>query len=95
MINLANSTSTMYIQNTIFRPCVKSISQVVAEKLYTQMVKDKAIDLNRNSELFFFSEEKYIEEKPNEFDQDRIVINFINRRNFYDLFPQKVKSRSF
>ncbi|KAM3127981.1 hypothetical protein pb186bvf_019912 [Paramecium bursaria] len=74
MINLANSTSTMYIQNTIFRPCVKSISQVVAEKLYTQMVKDKAFDLIRNSELFFFSEEKYIEEKPNEFDQDRIEL---------------------
>ena len=31
------------------------------------MVKDKTFDLIRNSELFFFSEEKYIEEKPIEF----------------------------
>jgi len=30
-------------------------------------------EIQKNSDLFFFSEEKYIEEKPEEFDESRKV----------------------
>jgi hypothetical protein len=40
------------------------------------MLKDKESGktIKKESELYFFSEEKYIEEKPEEFDEERIVI---------------------
>ena len=43
------------------------------EKFVREMVEDMADcrELNENSDLFFFSEEKYIKEKPEEYDESR------------------------
>lgn len=70
----SNSTSTIMLQSTMSSPNVKLIIQSVATLIYSNIIEDmnegKVIPLN--SELYFFSEEKYINENPQDFEQDRI-----------------------
>jgi len=69
----ANTTSSLYISSTITSPNVKSIIQAVATILHSQMLEDQnsGKKLAPGSDLYFFSEEKYISEKPEEFDEQR------------------------
>lgn len=69
----ANTTSSMYISSTLSAPNVKSIIQAVSTILHSQILDDiqSKEELQPDSELFFFSEEKYINEKPEEFDEQR------------------------
>ena len=59
--------------STITQPNVKAIIRAIATILHSQMLEDQGSgkELNPNSELYFFSEEKYIQEKPEEFDEQR------------------------
>jgi len=59
--------------STITQPNVKAIIRAIATILHSQMLEDQnsGKELNPNSDLYFFSEEKYIQEKPEEFDEQR------------------------
>ena len=59
--------------STINQPNVKAIINSIATILHSQMLEDEASgkELNPKSDLYFFSEEKYIKEKPEEFDEQR------------------------
>ncbi len=50
---------------------MKAIINAVSTILHSQMLEDKSTnkDIPKGSDLYFFSEEKYIEEKPDEFDE--------------------------
>jgi len=69
----ANTTGSMYISSTITAPNVKSIIQAVSTILHSQMLEDQGSgkELIPGSDLYYFSEEKYIKEKPEEFDEQR------------------------
>ena len=69
----ANTTSSLYIDSTISNPNVFRIIQAVSTILNSQILEDKNTDggVNTKSDLYFFSEEKYIEEKPDEYDENR------------------------
>mmetsp|Transcript_19945 Transcript_19945/g.22937 ORF Transcript_19945/g.22937 Transcript_19945/m.22937 type:complete len:254 (+) Transcript_19945:49-810(+) len=69
----ANTTGSMYITSTITAPNVKSIIQAVSTILHSQMLEDQGSgkELIPGSDLYYFSEEKYIKEKPEEFDEQR------------------------
>jgi len=70
---MCNTTSSLHITSTITQPNVKSIIQAVSTILHSQILEDQSMDksIPEDSELFFFSEEKYIKEKPEEFDEQR------------------------
>lgn len=72
----SNSTSTIMLQSTMSSPNVKLIIQAVATLIYSNIIEDvnegKVIPLN--SDLFFFSEEKYIAENPQDFEEERISL---------------------
>lgn len=61
----------MYISTTISNPNVESIISAVAAIIHSQMLEDlgQGKKVPEPSDLFFFSEEKYIKEKPEAFDQ--------------------------
>jgi len=69
----ANTTSSLYINSTISAPNVKAIIQAVSTILHSQMLEDRESgkEVPSGSDLYYFSEEKYIEEKPEEFDEAR------------------------
>lgn len=69
----ANTTGSLYITSTITAPNVKSIIQAVSTILHSQMLEDQGSgkELLAGSDLYYFSEEKYIKEKPEEFDESR------------------------
>jgi len=60
-------------KNTITAPDVKRIIHAIATILHSQMIEDQQIgnQILPASDLYFFSEEKYIAEKPEEFDSAR------------------------
>lgn len=66
----------MYISTTISNPNVESIISAVATILHSQMLEDlgHGKKIPEASDLFYFSEEKYIKEKPEAFDQQRIAL---------------------
>jgi len=68
-----NTTGSIYIKSSITAPNVKSIIQAVSTILHSQMLEDQGSgkDLVPDSDLYFFSEEKYIKEKPEEFYEKR------------------------
>lgn len=70
---LSNTTSTVKLENTISKPDAKKIINSVATILHSQMVEDSATPrkIDENSDLFFFSEEKYIKERPEEYNESR------------------------
>lgn len=69
----SNTTSTLHIENTISKPDVKKIINAVATILNSQILEDAAepTKIDENSDLFFFSEEKYIKERPEEYNESR------------------------
>lgn len=70
---LSNTTSTVKLDNTISKPDAKKIINAVATILHSQMVEDaaKPRSIDEKSDLFFFSEEKYIQERPEEYNESR------------------------
>ncbi len=68
------STSSIYLKSTINSPNVKLIIRAVSLILQSQVIEDFQMGkkISSKSDLFFFSEEKYINELPNCFDEQRI-----------------------
>jgi len=78
----SSTMNSMYIGSTISKPNVESIINAVATILHSQMLEvsnfqnltpilkdqNQGKKIEQESELFFFSEEKYILEKPDAFD---------------------------
>jgi hypothetical protein len=72
----SNSTSTIMLQSTMTSPNVKLLIQAVATLLYSNIAEDlyDGKEIPENSDLYYFSEEKYIAENPNEFEPDRVKL---------------------
>ena len=68
------STSSIYLKSTINSPNVKLMIRAVSLILQSQIIEDFQMGkkISSKSDLFFFSEEKYINESPNCFDEQRI-----------------------
>ena len=72
----SNSTSTIMLQSTMNAPNVKLIIQAVSTLLYSNINEDvsEGKSISKNSQLYFFSEEKYISENPQDFEEDRLFL---------------------
>ena len=69
----ASTTSSLYIDSTISKPNADAIITAVSTIIHSQILEDiqNEREIEEDSDLFFFSEEKYIKEKPEEYDESR------------------------
>ena len=68
----SNTTSTIYAATSISNPNVNTMIQAVSTIIHSQMIDEiGAEQIGEGSELYFFTEEKYIKENPDSFDEDR------------------------
>jgi hypothetical protein len=72
----SSTTSSIMAANTITKPNINSMIQAVATIFQSQMSEDsgKGTKVLEDSDLYFFSEEKYISEKPEAFDEQRLAL---------------------
>lgn len=72
----SNSTSSIFISSTINCPNVKVIIKAVSTILQSQLIEDMQLGktVSSSSDLFYFSEEKYIKESPHSFDEQKIEL---------------------
>ena len=70
----SSSTSSIFLDTTMSNPEVKNMIKAVAIMLYTQLSEDKTLTkkISEKSDLYYFSEEKYIKEYPQFFDRQKI-----------------------
>ena len=72
----SSTTGNIMISSTIENPNVKLIIKGIATLLHSNLLED--IEDNKTiepkSELYFFDEEKYIKENPDNFDEERIEL---------------------
>ena len=70
----SSSTSNIFLDSTISSPNVKKMIKAVATILQSQLNEDMNLGktISKKSDLYFFSEEKYIDEYPQYFDKQRI-----------------------
>lgn len=70
----SSSTSSLFLSSTINFPNIKLVINSVANIIHSQILEDVKIGktISPKSELYFFSEDKYIQENPNNFDESRI-----------------------
>lgn len=70
----SSSTSSIFLDTTVSSPDVKNMIKAVAIILQTQLSEDTNLgkNISKESDLYFFSEDKYIEENRPFFDQKRI-----------------------
>ena len=69
----SSSSSSIFLDTTISTPIVKNIIKAVAILLKTQLTEDSTMTktISKESDLYFFSEEKYIEDFPEYFDAQK------------------------
>ncbi len=72
----SSTTSSIMVGSTITKPDVKSMIHAVATILQSQMMEDGSVgkQIMSHSDLYFFCEEKYISEKPEAFDEQRLAL---------------------
>lgn len=72
----SSSTSTILLNSTINAPNVKLIIKSVATLLHSNLIEDlqEGKIISTKSDLYYFSEDKYINENPNAFDEERVVL---------------------
>lgn len=72
----SSSTSTILLTSTINAPNVKLLIKAVATLLHSNLLEDISDGkiISPKSELYFFTEDKYINENPGGFDEDRIAL---------------------
>ena len=70
----SSSTSTILLNSTINSPNVKLIIKAVATLLHSNLIEDlqEGKTISTKGELYYFSEDKYINENPDYFDEERI-----------------------
>lgn len=73
------STSSIYLSSSIYSPNVEMIIKSVAMIIHSQLIEDMHLGktVSSKSELFFFCEDKYVNEDPCYFDEERI--KFLNK----------------
>jgi hypothetical protein len=69
----SSSSSSIFLDTTISTPIVKNIIKAVAILLKTQLNEDSTMTktISKESDLYYFSEEKYIEDFPQYFDAQK------------------------
>ena len=69
----SNTASSAQVGSSIYNPNVRSILQSVSTIIHSQMIEDVSLgrEIQSSSDLFYFSEEKYIREDPDAFDEQR------------------------
>lgn len=70
----SSTTSSIMASSTITKPDVKSMVHAVATILQSQMLDAPTDEAEEQKDLYFFSEEKYIKEKPEAFDEARLAL---------------------
>ena len=72
----SSSTSSIFLSSTINSPNVKSLIKAVSMIIQSQLLEDLHLGktVSSKSDLFYFSEEKYVKEFPHCFDEDRIKL---------------------
>lgn len=72
----SNTTSSVHVSSTIYTPNVRTMIQSVATIIHSQMIEDVNLgrEIQSSSDLFYFSEEKYIRENPEAFDEQRLAL---------------------
>ena len=70
----SSSTSSIFLDTTIASPDVKNMIKAVSIMIFTQLTEDKTLTkkISEKSDLYYFSEEKYIKEYPQFFDRQKI-----------------------
>lgn len=73
-IQRSSSTSSIYLSTTMSSPNVKSMIKAVATILQSQLNEDMNLGkkISEKSDLYYFSEEKYIKEYPQYFDSQHL-----------------------
>jgi hypothetical protein len=68
------STSSIFLNSTINYPNVKLLIRAVSSILQSQLIEDMQLGktISPKSDLYYFSEDKYISEYPGCFDEQRI-----------------------
>jgi hypothetical protein len=96
----SSSTSTILLNSTINAPNVKLLIKAVATLLHSNLIEDlqEGKTISTKGELYYFSEDKYINENPEYFDEERIkllkqtysqedISGFIEVNIIIELFP--------
>ena len=70
----SSSSSSIFLDTTIATPEVKNIIKAVSIMIFTQLTEDKTLTkkISEKSDLYYFSEEKYIKDYPQFFDRQKI-----------------------
>jgi hypothetical protein len=70
----SSTTSTILLNSTINAPNVKLLIKAVATLLHSNLLEDlqDGKTISPKSDLYYFTEEKYIAENPEMFDEERI-----------------------
>lgn len=70
----SSSTSNIFLDTTITKPNVKQMIKAVATILQSQLNEDMNLgkQISPKSDLYYFSEDKYVSEYPQYFDKQRI-----------------------
>lgn len=68
-----NSTSSLYVNSIIDYPDVKQLIKSVSIILHSQLTEDLQLGkkVSKESDLYYFDEERYIEDYPHLFDEQR------------------------
>ena len=69
----SSSSSSIFLDTTISTPIVKNIIKAVAILLKTQLNEDSTMTktISKESDLYYFSEQKYIDDFPEYFDAQK------------------------
>ncbi len=69
-----SSTSNIFLETTISSPNVKNMIKAVATILQSQLNEDMNLGkvISKKSDLYYFSEDKYVNDYPQYFDKQRI-----------------------
>jgi hypothetical protein len=70
------STSSIFLSSTINSPNVKLLIRAVSTILQSQLIEDMQLGktVSVKSDLYLFSEDKYVSDNPNCFDEQRIEL---------------------
>jgi hypothetical protein len=72
----SSTTSTILLNSTINAPNVKLLIKAVATLLHSNLMEDvqESKTINTKSDLYYYSEDKYINDSPDIFDEERISL---------------------
>jgi len=68
------STSSIFLKSSIYSPNVEMLIKSVSTIIHSQVMEDMQLgkSVSPKSDLFYFSEEKYVNESPGYYDEERL-----------------------